>query len=129
MREYIKELSNHLISLKDNGFDILSNTNTIRITNDRTFKYSEIKDDLIPFIHIMISDHNIEIKATGHTRFKFYGLIKPKYITEKIPVNRIINDKYDTDLDIGQLDIIISKKIPKDIEKFMDDFVRNGIKK
>lgn len=76
MREYLKELSEYLISLKDNGFEILNNETTIRIQNDRPFKLEEVKDDLIPFIHILNDDHDIIVRVKGYSKFKLFGLLK-----------------------------------------------------
>lgn len=124
MREYLRELSMHLVSLKDNGFEILNNETTIRVQNDRPFNLSEVKDDLIPFIHILNSDHDIVVRVKGYRKFKLFGLLKPRYVIETIPINKILKDKYNTELTLSEIDIVISKKIPADIKKFIDDFLK-----
>ena len=123
MRGYLKELSEYLISLKDNGFQITCNDTTIRISG-KMFEYDEVKDDIIPFIHLMRSDHDIVVIITGHTRFKFFGLIKPKYITERPSISSIVNDTYKTDLNIREVDVKISKSMPDDLKKWINEFTK-----
>lgn len=124
MRDYLLGLSNHLISLKDDGYKIICNNTSITITNDYFFTYDLIKTELIPFITYLDKDHDIIIKVNGYTKSKFFGIIPPKYVTNYIKRKNIIKDKYKPNLIIGQLDIIITKKMPKDVEKFINDFMK-----
>ncbi len=121
---------NYLAFIKDDGYTVKYLNNFLNIYNDNeAIDYDKIKSDFIPFIQVVNDKYDISVEFIGYESARLRNLFKGTYIKKNIDIDKLINDRIRVNYELRDIRVKFTQKMPGDVKKFLDNFVKNGLRK